>query len=157
MINLGGQRLKIGGNRPLTGLYLQDWCLTSSQFTSMAVFKSLLRRYPWKLQKLLFGFSVAAGCVWRPGTISSLSTESCSKILLAVFKISSRWKASLPSLFRRRRSFSKTLIPFLETDKSLGVRREVSCSVLLTGPRSQRTSSLIASKATFFVTQLSFL
>ena len=44
--------------------------LTSLQFTFM--------------QKLLFGFSATAARVWRSGTISSSSTESCSKIPLAV-------------------------------------------------------------------------
>ena len=82
-------------------------CLNSLQFTSMAVSKSLFRRYSWKLQKLLFGFSVAAAFVWHSGTISSLLSESYSKILFAVLKISSQWKASLLSLFKRRRSSLK--------------------------------------------------
>ena len=121
-------------------------CLPALQFTSMAVSKSPLRR--------------------RSGTIFSLSTENCSKILLAVLKLSWQWKASLPFLFRRWRGFSKTLISFLQTDESLGVEEKFSVffcqacklrSVLLTGSRSRRISSLRASKTTLFLTQTSFL
>ena len=91
---------------------------------------------------------------------------SCSKMLLAVLKMSLQWKASLPFLFRRWRGFSKTLISFLQTDESLGVEEKFSVffcqacklrSVLLTGSRSRRISSLRASKTTLFLTQTSFL
>ena len=101
-----------GCNR-IFNAYIKDavMCLNSTQFTSMAFSKSSLRRYPWKLQKLLFGLSAAAARVWHSGTISSSLSESCSKILLAVLKVL-QWKALLPSLFIRWRSFSKTLIPF---------------------------------------------
>ena len=75
-------------------------CLNSLQFMSMAVSKSPFRRYSWKLQKLLFGFSAAAAFVWHSGTISSF-------VLFAVLKISSQWKASLLSLLKRWRSSLK--------------------------------------------------
>ena len=62
-------------------------CLNSSQFMSMAaVSKSPLRRYSWKLQKLLFGFSEATAHVWHSGMIS-LSTGSCSKIYLCQLEV----------------------------------------------------------------------
>ena len=67
--------------------------LNSLQFTFMAISRTPSRRYPWKLQKFMFGFSTAAACIWCSGTISSSSTKSCSKILLAVLKISLQWKS----------------------------------------------------------------
>ena len=65
--------------------------------------------------------------------ISSSSFKSCSDISLAVLEVTSRWIASLASLSKTNGSFLKLLIVFRQTDKSFGVKRETSWSVLLTG------------------------
>ena len=121
---------------------------------SMVLSKLPVRRYPGNSQKSLFRFSAAAALVWRSGMISSSSFKSCSDISLAVLEVTSRWIASLPSLSKTNSSFLKLLIAFQQTDKSFGVKRETSWSVLLRGSRRWRTSSLIASKITFFVSHV---
>ena len=118
----------------------------------MALSKLLVRKYPWNSQKSLFRFSAAATLVWYSGKISS-SSKSCSYISLNVLKISSWWMLLYHPCSRVIPAF-RNLIAFWQTDKSFGIKREASWSVLLTGWRRWSISSLIASKITFYVSHI---